>query len=228
LADTEAAPKASPKADQARGRPAWRSPTAVAIFLLVSLAGAAGDLASKHAVFGAFLDRDDLAEQVRRHRMPGDDTRTIILRLQEAGIFDGPVMPGVNFRFAINPGTAFGSSWMPPWAVKVATIVTIVLVGCFFAGSPRRAYLTHAALACIVGGAIGNLYDRIHTVVALPGEGLEPIRGHVRDFVDLSALHYPYVFNIADVLLVVGVGVMMLSWILAGRKEKPAARRTNA
>ena len=212
------------------GSQAWRSRTAVALFLLVAAGSTASDLVSKHLVFRSFLDDPTLPELIRANTLPGEtDTRQVIATLQNRGELTRRVMPGVNLRVATNPGTAFGMQWLPGWATRVLTGLTIILVAGFFASSPRRAYETHAALGMIVGGAIGNLYDRLFSVVALPGEHLLPIRGQVRDFIDLSPIQvggmsYPYVFNIADVMLVVGVGVLLVSWTIGGRRAKTAGK----
>jgi signal peptidase II len=48
----------------------------------------------------------------------------------------------------------------------------------------------------IIGGAIGNLYDRF-------------TRGSVVDFIDLQALYFPWIFNIADSAITVGVIVLI-------------------
>ena len=78
----------------------------------------------------------------------------------------------------------------------------------------------HVALALILGGAIGNLYDRLFSSVALPG--LAPIRRHVRDFIDCSDLHYDYIFNLADAWLVIGVVMVFLQWLADARRERLA------
>ena len=41
----------------------------------------------------------------------------------------------------------------------------------------------------------------------------------VRDFLDLSDIGYPWVFNVADVLLVAGVGILMIAWAVQAWHE---------
>jgi signal peptidase II len=78
----------------------------------------------------------------------------------------------------------------------------------------------HVSLALILGGAAGNLYDRLFSAVRLPG--LEPIRGHVRDFIDCRDLAYPYIFNVADALLVAGAAMILLHWLWSSCREGAA------
>jgi signal peptidase II len=121
---------------------------------------------------------------------------------------------------------------MPPPVVAVATVLTILMVGWFFAVSSAKARWTHVALGLILAGALGNFYDRMIAVVSIPNLS-KPIVGQVRDFLDFSqvnvmGLNYPYIFNTADVWLVIGVGILLVHWVLAGRsaakagKDKPA------
>ena len=122
----------------------------------------------------------------------------------------------------VAPTSAHGLVW-PPWAVAGATLLTIVLVSYFFGTSPANGRWMHVALAMILAGAVGNLYDRLLATVHVPGIA-QPIAGQVRDFLDFSEIrvggvNYPYIFNVADVLLVVGVAMLMLHWLLAARKE---------
>jgi lipoprotein signal peptidase len=92
-------------------------------------------------------------------------------------------------------------------------------MACWFATSHRKAWSVHLSTALILAGALGNLYDRLASRIALPG--MEPILYNVRDFLDCSSIPLPFgfryvwVFNIADVWLVVGVGMMMLHWLVA-------------
>ncbi|HPH65618.1 MAG TPA: signal peptidase II [Kofleriaceae bacterium] len=72
--------------------------------------------------------------------------------------------------------------------------------------------ILHWALALVVGGAIGNLIDRIYF-------------GSVTDFVLWRwKTHRWPVFNIADVVLVVGVGLMFIDIIKEGKREKQLAK----
>ena len=67
------------------------------------------------------------------------------------------------------------------------------------------------ALAFIMGGALGNVIDRIRF-------------GAVADFLDVSALgFFPWVFNIADAAINVGIGLLLIDMLLTERKQKRAA-----
>ena len=79
-------------------------------------------------------------------------------------------------------------------------------------------------MALILAGALGNLYDRLLSRVALPG--FPPIEREVRDFIDCSRIplpfgfRYKWIFNVADVWLVLGVIVLMLYWLIV--RPEPA------
>jgi len=194
---------------------------AVVAFALVTVGGLAADLWSKHAVFAWLLSDPAVAEQVEASRLeemvlrerPGQIPATAAIR--EYLSIERPVLGKMRFRVAMNSGVVFG--WpMPPAVVGVVSIVTIGLVFLFFAVGDRRAWSMHIGLSCIMAGALGNLYDRLFGAVHIPGFA-EPITNQVRDFVDLSGFQiagwsYGYIFNIADVLLVVGVGLLIVNW----------------
>jgi signal peptidase II len=104
----------------------------------------------------------------------------------------------LQFSFARNPGAAFsvgtGSTWI---FTALATVVSIVIVR-------TASKLTHPvwamALGGLLGGAIGNLTDRL---VRWPGH----FQGHVVDFIALP--HYP-VFNVADCGIVCAAVAMVV------------------
>ena len=207
------------------GTLAWRRGGAVATFVLLATAGLAADLWTKHAAFHSLLGDPALVGQVRalvtEHgaQVPADQVLRV-LRRQRA------VCWGFRLTLSTNPGVVFGLP-MPPWAVAIATVGTIVLVGAFFATSPATARWTHVALAMILAGAVGNFYDRMLAKVFVPGID-QPITGQVRDFLDFSEIGYPYVFNVADVLLVVGVTMLVLYWYVTGRRDRKAQRAGQA
>lgn len=106
------------------------------------------------------------------------------------------VIPGVlTFSYTTNSGGAFGFGRSAPWLFAAATIlVSAVIVG----ASLRMTRLPVAiALGSILGGALGNLTDRI-----AHGPG---ISGHVTDFIDFQV--WP-VFNAADSAIVIGALIL--------------------
>jgi signal peptidase II len=109
------------------------------------------------------------------------------------------VIPGVlTFRFATNPGGAFslGQDW--PWFFVGASVIVSVLI--VVTAFRHTSVLTAVALGLVLGGALGNLTDRLTR-----GDGFS---GHVVDFVDLQV--WP-VFNVADAAIVVGAVLLALS-----------------
>jgi signal peptidase II len=117
------------------------------------------------------------------------------------------IVPGVlTFRFATNPGGAFSLGERAPWFFALATLV---VAGAIIATSLRhRSLLTAAALGAILGGALGNLTDRV-----VRGSGLD---GHVVDFVDL---HVWPIFNIADSAIVIGAILLAVATLRARDPE---------
>lgn len=201
-----------PEAAGSPARGGFRSPAAIALFLTLTAAGLATDLLSKHYVFRSFLDDPVLPGKVREFR-----TGFRMVRGHEATAADvlpglrRRVCPGVQFTLSTNPGVVFGLR-MPRWAVVLASLGAMVFVGLYFATSDSRDHWTHLALALVLAGALGNLYDRIFTEIVVPG--FAPIRYEVRDFIDCSELYYKWVFNVADILLVIGVAILVLQRLI--------------
>lgn len=198
----------------ASGRAACRSPGAIVAFVILAAGGLAADLLSKQYAFEALLQTPAAEAQVRAvlahyGPMPPDE---VLHRLDVGREW----VAGVRLTPSTNPGVVFGRP-MPRLAVLAATIVAVGLVLWFFLTAPARAWAIHVALALVLAGALGNLYDRLLGAVRVPGAGA--IRHQVRDFVDCSDLYYPWVFNIADVLLVVGVAILAVCWLSGMRAE---------
>lgn len=211
-----------PHKDPGPGRLAWRSAAAVTGFLAVTIVALATDLWSKHAVFTSLLADANVPIRVREIKLEQGkdlDPRDVLKALD----LHHHVGAGLRLSLSTNPGVVFGLP-MPPPVVALATVLTILMVGWFFAVSLARARWTHVGLGLILAGALGNFYDRMIAGVTIPNLS-KPIVGQVRDFLDFSqanvmGLNYPYIFNVADVWLVVGVGIIMLHWIFAGRGHK--------
>lgn len=117
------------------------------------------------------------------------------------------VVPGfVDFTHVRNTGAAFGilqSAEFPFKTVVVAAIAVaaIVAIGWYAATLPREHVVPRVALALIMGGAAGNLLDRL-------------VAGSVVDFVDVYWHTYHFwAFNVADSAITVGVTIMILDML---------------
>ena len=115
-----------------------------------------------------------------------------------------PVIPGLfDLTYVHNTGAVFGlfRSLASPWRGLLLTLVPLVAVGVILAlavRTPAGRRRPLSGLALILGGAIGNLIDRLRL-------------GWVVDFLDfyLGSAHWP-AFNLADSSICVGVGLLLL------------------
>ena len=206
-----------------RARKAFRSPLAVTLFLGALGIGLAGDLLSKHYVFEELLSDPVARREALGTYLAGKAQDHAVETRDVLGFFKTRRVVGVCFRLQTNKGVVFGtelssSQDVHRLIVACVSVLLVGMVGVFFATSEASAWTAHLALGAVLAGALGNLYDRLWGVVEIAP--LAPARCQVRDFIDGSALGYPWVFNVADILLVVGVGVLMLHWMLASRKAK--------
>jgi len=114
------------------------------------------------------------------------------------------VYPNVlNLTYRVNPGGPFSLLAGSPfsWLLGPLALLAIATVIWWLIRSPVHSRLEAVACAIIVGGAAGNLFDRFRY-------------GAVRDFLELTCIRWP-VFNLADVFICVGVGLLLLS-LLSG------------
>jgi signal peptidase II len=125
---------------------------------------------------------------------------------------DGPVelFGDVAFRLSHNSGGAFSLfQGFTPLLAVLAIVLTVVLVRALHR---TRDPLVLIALALILGGAIGNLLDRLFRS---PGF----LRGEVVDFVDVG--RFP-VFNVADSAITIGAVLLFIAVLLAPDPEADA------
>ncbi len=124
-----------------------------------------------------------------------------------------PVLPFFNLVLVHNTGAAFsflaGASGWQRWFFTGVTIVILA----FIVAMLRRHHtdrLMSVALALVLGGALGNLYDRLTL-------------GHVVDFVQLHAggWYFP-AFNVADSAITVGVALLIWDSLVSGNPAAPA------
>ena len=116
--------------------------------------------------------------------------------------------PWMDFKLAFNKGAAFslfadGSGWQRWFFMGIATVIGLWL--CYALLFERTNALTRLAYASILGGAIGNLYERI-------------LHGKVVDFISwhIGNAYWP-TFNVADVGICVGVGLLVIAWLVEWR-----------
>lgn len=117
-------------------------------------------------------------------------------------------------NFTKNPGMALGMDWLStPVISVVAILATIGILGYIFytINNANIAYLI--CMGLIVGGAIGNIIDRI-TMGIVGGYG-GILEGHVVDFIHFtlqinSWSVFPYIFNVADVAISTSIIILLI------------------
>ena len=91
------------------------------------------------------------------------------------------------------------------------SLLAAVVIGCLLyvlLKGKDQTKLYRAALCLMIGGAAGNLYDRL-------------MIGAVRDFLDFYIFGYDFpVFNVADMALCIGVGLLFLEMLLPEKEKK--------
>lgn len=134
------------------------------------------------------------------------------------GLHMGPgasieVLPFFHLTMVWNPGVSFGLFQSPEGQEWVRWILAVFsgVVAAALAVWVRRAHrlLPAAAIGMIIGGALGNLSDRVRW-------------GQVVDFLDFGPI-FPWVFNVADAGITVGVILLLVDSFFAGEKGEAKA-----
>ena len=122
----------------------------------------------------------------------------------------------LNMTYIHNRGAVFGlgSSVTSPylsWGLSILSVVSLAIILIYFLRLNVRNSRMYFGLALVLGGAIGNLYDRLRY-------------GYVIDFIDLHWYehHWPF-FNVADMAICIGVGLLLISM---SAKTEPADAST--
>ena len=194
----------------------FRDPAALARFFLVCLVGLGLDLWTKAYSF----------EHLAMANAPASDTRPRVV----------PFIPGwVQFEITTNKGAVFGVGQGQKWLFLSVSVLAIGFLSYLFATSERQRFYQFI-LGMLLAGVLGNMYDRIvfshvrDMIHALPGwhwPGTWSIRGYPGESRDV----FPFIFNVADILLCVGVGLMVVFSAFtpsAGKKDEGKAEQAEA
>ena len=125
------------------------------------------------------------------------------------------ILPVFNLTYVRNYGAAFSfladhSGWQKSFFIGLALIISAVLIY-FLAKNNATQKLQNSAYALIIGGALANAADRFY-------------HGFVVDFFDFywQQWHYP-VFNVADIAICIGAGLLALDTFKNSEKKEKKA-----
>tara|TARA_R110002126_G_scaffold262651_2_gene405561 strand:+ start:93 stop:737 length:645 start_codon:yes stop_codon:yes gene_type:complete len=123
------------------------------------------------------------------------------------------IEPFLNWTLAYNYGAAFSfladaGGWQKWFFSGLALLMSLFLI-IYLIKAPRKATLLSFGLALVLGGAVGNLIDRL-------------LHGHVIDFIHVhyaDVWHYP-IFNIADIGISIGVLLIVIDMLFLEKKRE--------
>ncbi len=196
----------------------FRSPLALACFLLVALLGLTADLWTKAASWEYFVSRDSHGQFELIVVDPAGTLQP--LRANNDVLVVDKVL---ELTAVANQGAAMGLGQGRKTLFIAVSVAAVGVLFYFFAhSSARRLY--QVVLGLLLAGVLGNLYDRL-------------VHGYVRDMIHIfpgvrwSDLHgslwngevFPWVFNLADVYLCIGVPAVLAYGLFAGADQTDAA-----
>ena len=198
---------------------AGRAKKAIVLFLIIAASMLAVDLGIKAWAFdtvaGTSVDVS-LYDEVGRDVIPPHPAVGFIPKI-------------LSWKLVLNEGAVFGLGQGGRWFFILISAIATTVISIMFYRSHRKAWILHVGLALILAGALGNMYDRM-------------LYGVVRDMcwlfpgVDLpfgwswpggSRELYPWIFNIADAALLLGVAAVMFEMFF-GKWSQPQPPATDA
>ena len=133
-----------------------------------------------------------------------------VLRLQEGQSI--PVFGPLSLTGVRNTGVSFGflqaQHDLVRWLLTLFSIVVAIVLAAWVRRATRPLFAI--AVGLVIGGAIGNVIDRIRF-------------GSVVDFVDVSRIgFFPWVFNVADSAITIGICLLLLDMLRQDGRERAA------
>ncbi len=189
-----------------------RSPSAVSRFLLVAAAGMVLDLWTKHLAFAKLL--------ISLHRYPNGKYAV------EKSHTHQLIPDWLHLEVTVNQGAVFGiGQGQRLLFLSVSTLAVLFLAYLFLSSKPKQ-WFYQIVLGMLLAGVLGNVYDRwtfgfVRDMVhALPGwpnplVGIFPGWKYV----------FPWIFNIADTLLCMGVALMLVYTLFVPQRPEPATKQ---
>jgi len=213
-------------AEKPRPAPAWRSRRAWALLLGVTAFGLLTDLLSKALAFRFVagtpveVDRSDV--------IATQNLGSLIPRHEPVEVVQGIL----NFTLVLNPGAVFGIGAGKRWVFIIFTVVAVAFALWMFSKwTTRRDRWAHIGIGLLISGGLGNLYDRLQ--FACVRDFIHPLPGVRLPFglswPSGSREVWPYVSNIADLWLILGVAILLIvSWCgpqTSHREKEPSKNR---
>jgi signal peptidase II len=138
-------------------------------------------------------------------------SKLLVQRMLQPGEIIAVIPSFFNLTYVMNPGAAFGFLAGAPAALRAPfltgiSILAVLFIAYFRYRHPELGLVPSLGLCLILGGAVGNLVDRLRL-------------GMVVDFLDFyyGAYHWP-AFNVADAGITVGVALMVIEILTERRK----------
>lgn len=210
------------RADGRAGSP-WRSGSALGTLIGVTVVALVADLVTKAMAFAMIATEPVI---VRRADVLATKNLENLIHPHQPVV----VVPNVlELTLVLNPGAVFGIGAGARWFFIIFTVLAIGFgLWMFGAWTRSRDSMAHAAIGLLIAGGLGNLYDRLRFAC-------------VRDFLHpLPDVHlpfgwrlpgqstgeiWPYVSNVADLWLLIGIALLMIHLWRSGGSGKGESKR---
>lgn len=131
----------------------------------------------------------------------------------------------LQFNYTSNPGMALGITWADTWIislVSIAATIIIIFITMRLVSRANKGFMI--CMGLIIGGAIGNIADRLYMGKVGGYGGI--LDGHVVDFIHFKLQIgswdvFPYIFNVADMAISISIITLLIfsKWLIPPDKK---------